>query len=177
MCLFKNTKVSIDFILKDTLKKICSLHELKYEIYKDHADSIKIRIIKELSSKIPRETGYTLDGMKEKRTIIFHPKFQEIKNHKNNLICNVRQGLVDGQIINNKNKTYFLGIKASYFAINPIIILDKNGLLQKQCILLRKNIASLLNNQKPLYITRQERMTPYMIRKIQDSFILRGLKL
>ncbi len=171
VCHFEDTKVSIDFILRDTLEKICSFRELERETYKDGNDDIKIRVIGELSSKIPRERGYDLDNMKEDRKIAFHPKFQEIKDQENNLNCNIRQALVDGQIVNDKNKTYFLGIKTAFFAINPIIIIDKNGLLQKQCTLLRKNISVVLNNQRPVYITRQERMSQDMLKKIQDSFI------
>jgi len=162
--------VSIDFLFPDTLKKIVSLSKMKNRDY----EGIKIRVVNEFRTNTPRTTGYSLDGLKKQGKVIYHPKFKKIKNNQDVIIGYLSETLVDGQTSQEEEINYFLGVMSFFLSINPLVLVDKDKKLANQIRTLQLNIAGIMGDQIPAYITRQERMTEDCLNKIKESLTKKG---
>ncbi len=159
-----NTWVGIDFIPFEIVERITKFKSMETVICEDDKGNINLRIINEFRSNPPKKDGYSVDGLTETRKLVYHPKFENIKSYG----C-VSQTLVDG--IDERNTMYFLGVISFFFAIEPVILFDKEGQLAECTKIFQSNIKGRLNSQIPMYITRQERMSDESLNRIKNLFV------
>ncbi len=168
---YQGVPVSLDFLTENSLEAICGLRPIGIVELKTDATVINVRTIKELRSNLPKTSGYSLDNLTKEEKIIYHPKFEIIKNNKEKILGYLSDTLIDGQTTEQDPPVYFLGVMAFFLAISPIILFDKNKKIQQSLDSIQKSIGCLLNNKLPEYITRQERMLPVILKKIKESLV------
>jgi hypothetical protein len=168
----RGVMVSVDFLTKASVEVICSMVPIGSIELNTDSGSLRLRTIKELRSNIPKISGYSLDSFKMEKKIIYHPKFEVVKNNKNKIVGYLSDTLIDGQRNDHNLSTYFLGVMSFFLLIYPIILFDKDKKLQRLIDRFRKNIGKMLMNESPIYITRQERMSPLVLEEIRKSLII-----
>lgn len=156
--------VSIDFIPTDLVRDITELKLMKSVKVGD----LNIRVINEFRSNPPKVDGYTADSLRGEK-VMYHPKFEEIKND-GFVVGYISETLVDGQREKVEEIEYFIGVISFFFAVDPVILIDRGNRLSKAIEILRSKIAGLTHGQTPAYITRQERMSEESLQGIRKSF-------
>ncbi len=166
---YKNTWVGIDFFPIEVMKSITEFKTMETITIKEDSGVVDLRIINEFRSNPPKKDGYSVDCLTEKRKLAYYPKFKEIKDGES-VISYISKTLVDG-FNNKKNKTtYFFGVMSFFFAVEPLILIDKNNQLGDSIKIFQSNIKKTLNEQTPAYITRQERMSQESLNRIKNLF-------
>jgi hypothetical protein len=167
----KGIPVSLDFLTADSLEVICNIDPINLIELKIGSASINLRTIKEFRSNPPKTSGYYLDNLRKEERIIYHPKFEIIKNDKEEILGYFSDTLIDGQTVGQDSPTYFLGVISFFLAISPLVLFDKDKKLQQSISKIQENIGRMLNNELPEYITRQERMPSSVLEKIKKFLV------
>lgn len=154
---YKDTWVGIDFYTLEIASNICEFKGMGDIEW----DDIKLRVVKEFRSNPPMKGGYSVDELGGNRRLTYNPEFEEIKNEEITFGY-VSKTLIDGY----DNNSYFLGVMAFFFAIEPVILLGGEtvaNLVKK----IQENIKERICDKKIVYLTREERMT----RETRDRII------
>jgi hypothetical protein len=152
---YADTKVSLDFMPWEVVETICELCPMTHQ----QVEGVNIRTVKEFRINPPRSTGYSVDDLSGQRKLTYHPKFEKVEG-----------GLLAATLVDARtDRTYFMGVISFFFTVHPIVLLDKNGKLEKSIKALQTNIAQIMAGQVPTHVTRQERMSVEMLKSVKKS--------
>jgi len=167
---YKNTWVGIDFFPVEIVKNITEFRTMETVRIKDSNGIVELRVINEFRSNLPKKDGYSVDCLTEGRKLVYYPKFEEVKD-KESAVGYISKTLVDGFDSKEGKAIYFLGVMSFFFAVEPVILIDKDGHLTDSVKTFQSNIEKTIKGRSLIYITRQERMSEESLNRIKGLFI------
>ncbi|GEM_PF-1724083 len=163
---YKGVPVSIDFFTTKTLQWISFLTSKNTVLL----NGVRVRVVSELRTNPPKAFGYSLDDLQSSKKLTYHPVFEEIKSQKGNVCGYLAQTAVDAS----DEHTYYLGVMSFFLCVSPVVLLDKNGELQRAIRDLRTNISILLKGEVPRHVTREERMSEQVLEEVKNALSPKG---
>ena len=152
---YSDTKVSLDFMPWSAVEDICNLRPMTTQ----QTEGIDVRTIKEFRINTPKDTGYFADNLSGKKKLTYYSKFKDMNGGY------LADTLVDAQT----DGAYFIGVMSFFFAIHPVVLIDREKKLKNSIRALQTNIARILGGRLPAYVTRQERMSNEMLESVIKS--------
>ncbi len=67
-------------------------------------------------------------------------------------------------------QSYVIGILGFFLQVCPAVLHDRDGHLNKGILQMREGIKSVLGDENPSYINRQNKMLPHILEKVKKSF-------
>lgn len=171
---FQGIEQSIHFLTDDYVDSIVELHPEGATAVTDNGHAIHIArdFRPNFPNSIRKTGGYTLTDLKGLRADNFIPELSEVSDCHGESLGYISQNTVGSVYEQNGERTYAMGVISFFLGIHPVILADRQTGLEQKISRFQSNIAEVMDGQAPAYVTRQERMPGYTLRRVQKDLSL-----
>lgn len=165
---YREVEESIHFLPTEVVERICSMTGGRA-----HVDSNGLRydIIRDFRPNIPgnvrRYGSYPLADVRGLRTTDFYPDLTEMQSHDGSILGYLSESAIGGPAEVDGENTYYMGVFSSFFAVDPVLLIDRGGWLSQMSAMLHNNISKILNGAEVRFIPRQGRMAVHSLARIR----------